>query len=292
MCKFKVPAGSVGVRTDVFVAEKFPQYTRASLKTLFDREEVTIGGLPVKPGYKLRLNDLVSVNTDLLNTQLEPIDMPIIYEDTDVLVINKPSGVLTHSKGAINTEATVASFINSKITDENLKGNRAGIVHRLDRPTSGVIVCAKNLSAQTWLQKQFSQRKAQKTYLAVTEGIPEPKEAVIDVPIERNPNKPQTFRAGQGGKPAQTKYRVVKTYQKEGKSFALLELTPVTGRTHQIRVHLKYIGHPVVGDHVYGHEGRAMLLHAKSSEITLPDKSRHTFTAPTPPTFAEFLGDD
>jgi 23S rRNA pseudouridine1911/1915/1917 synthase len=292
MQEFKVNKASVGVRTDVFVAKNFPKYTRASLKALFDRSEVAVNKIPAKPGYKLRLNDTISVITDLLNVRLESIDMPIIYEDDDVVVINKPAGVLTHSKGALNTEATVASFIDDKITDKNLTGNRAGIVHRLDRHTSGVIICAKTAAAQSWLQKQFSQRRTRKTYLAVVEGVPEPDEAIIDVPIERSPSKPQTFRAGQGGKPAQTMYKVIKAYQRNNQSFSLLELKPVTGRTHQIRVHLKYIGHPVVGDRIYGHDGRAMLLHAKSLEVTLPDKSRRTFAAPLPSAFEGYLTDE
>jgi 23S rRNA pseudouridine1911/1915/1917 synthase len=292
MQEFKVNKASVGVRADVFVAKKFPDYTRAALKALFDRSEVALNKVPVKPGYKLRLGDKIYVITDLLNVKPELIELPVLYEDDDVAVINKPPGVLTHAKGCINTEATVATFLSSKITDKNLIGNRAGIVHRLDRVTSGVIIGAKNSKAQTWLQKQFSQRKTKKTYLAVVEGEPKAGEAVIDIPVERNPSKPQTFRVGQGGKSAQTKYKVIKTVIKSNRSYSLLELTPVTGRTHQIRVHLKYIGHPIVGDWVYGHESDSMLLHAKSLEITLPSRSRQTFTAPTPQSFKEFLGND
>jgi 23S rRNA pseudouridine1911/1915/1917 synthase len=220
------------------------------------------------------------------------MDLPVIYEDDDVVVINKPAGILTHAKGCINTEATVATFLSSKITDKDLTGNRAGIVHRLDRVTSGVIIGAKNSKAQAWLQKQFSQRKTKKNYLAIVEGEPKELEVVIDVPIERNPSRPQTFRAGQGGKSAQTRYKVIKTVVKGNKSYSLLELTPVTGRTHQIRVHLKYIGHPIVGDWVYGHESDNMFLHAKSLEVTLPDKSRQIFSAPTPPAFKEFISND
>lgn len=292
MQEFKIDNKSVGIRADVFVAKKFPEYTRAALKALFNRSEVALNKVPVKPGYKLRLGDNVSIITDLLNVKPELIDLPVLYEDEDVVVINKPAGILTHAKGCINTEATVATFLHSKITDKDLTGNRAGIVHRLDRVTSGVIIGAKNSKAQAWMQKQFSQRKTKKTYLAVVDGEPKDEEAMIDVPIERNPSNPQTFRAGRGGKSAQTKYKVIKTIIKDNKSYSLLELTPVTGRTHQIRVHLKYIGHPIVGDFVYGREADAMLLHAKSLEITLPSKSRQTFSAPTPQSFKEFLGND
>ena len=274
------------------MTEKFLQFTRTSLKALFDRNDVVVNKVPVKPGYKLRLGDKVSVITNLLNIQPGPISLPIIYEDDDVIVINKPAGVLTHSKGALNTEATIASFIKDKITDKDMTGNRAGIIHRLDRATSGVIICAKTDKALKSLQKQFSQRKTKKTYLAIVEGMPQPEEAIIDVPIERNPNKPQIFRVDSDGKPSQTRYRVKKTYQMVNNSFSLLEIMPITGRTNQIRVHLKYIGHPIVGDRVYGHDGRSMLLHAKSLEINLLDGKRRTFESPTPLAFKEFLAND
>lgn len=292
MRRFKIAGGSAGTRADIFIAEKFPEHTRAALKALFGTKQVTINDIPVKSGYKLKSNDMISVNTHLINMHPEPIQLPVVYEDNDIVVINKPVGVLTHAKGSLNTEATVATFLSARITDKNLAGNRAGIVHRLDRATSGIIICAKNSKTLAWLQKQFSQRKVKKVYLAIVEGTPHPAEAIIDVPIERNPKKPQTFRAGQGGKPAQTRYRVIRTSNKNAQFYSLLELIPLTGRTHQLRIHLKYIGHPIVGDKVYGHDGRTMLLHAKSLEITLPDKSIRTFSAPTPSAFTDFLGND
>ena len=126
--------------------------------------------------------------------------MPIIFEDANCLVINKPVGVLSHSKGAYNPEATVATFIEPKLS--GMIGDRAGIVHRLDRATSGVMICAKTPEALSYLQKQFSQRKVKKTYYAVIPGQLEPEEALIDIPIERDPQNPKTFRASQTGRTA------------------------------------------------------------------------------------------
>lgn len=275
-------------RIDVFLAENLPDFSRSSLAGLFDKKLVTVNGHPVKPSYKLRAGDKVEVNTSLLESEPDAIEIPIIYEDDDVIVMNKPAGLLTHSKGALNTEATVASFIKPMLTNKNMTGNRAGIVHRLDRATSGVIITAKNDMALTWLQKQFSTRKTNKTYLAIVEGAPTPEEALIDAPIERNPKKPQTFRVGTGGRPAQTKYKVLKIFKASNNQLSLVELNPKTGRTHQLRVHLKYIGHPVVGDRVYGHDGEHMYLHAKSLEIILPGGRHMKFEIPEPKIFKDF----
>lgn len=287
--EFIVSTKDVGKRTDVFVAEKFPEYARSSLKGLFDKNLVLVNGHTEQPGDKLKRGDAVRVDSTPLTKLPEHIELPIIYEDEDVIVINKPEGLLSHGKGALNTEPTVASYLARKINDKKLTGNRAGIVHRLDRATSGVIIGAKNSMALSYLQKQFSLRKTKKTYLAVVEGIPSPDEAIIDAPIIRSPQKPQTFKAALGGKPAQTKYKLLKSYKKNGRNYAMLLLQPTTGRTHQLRVHLAYIGHPIVGDRVYGHVGEHMLLHAKSLEITLPNKERKIFEANTPAYFEEYL---
>ncbi len=290
--EFKTTKPSVGSRADVFIAAKYPQFARSALKSLFDRHSVKVNGKDAKPGYKLRLDDKILVNVQNLMVKPKPIDLPIIYEDNDVVVIDKPAGILTHSKGAPNLEPTVASFIREKIRDKQLTGNRAGIVHRLDRATSGVIICARNRLALGWLQKQFAGRKAKKVYLAVVEGTPETKEAIIDVPIGRNPKRPQTFKALPAGRPAQTQYRVLKKIAKSGRDFSLVELQPLSGRTHQIRVHLAYVGHPVVGDRLYGHGGPEMLLHSHTLEMAIPSRKKKAFIAPIPQSFKDFLGND
>ncbi|MCA9329939.1 RluA family pseudouridine synthase, partial [Candidatus Saccharibacteria bacterium] len=198
----------------------------------------------------------------------------------DCLVVYKPEGVLTHSKGKFNPEATVSTFI--RPFTEGMEDNRGGIVHRLDRVTSGLLICAKNEPALKWLQEQFATRKAQKTYVALVEGVPSNAEAVIDMPIERNPKKPQTFRVGPNGKPATTRYKVLVANQK----YSLLELKPTTGRTHQLRVHLAQLGHPIVGDQLYGAQpADRVFLHAKSLQLILPNKKLMTFECDLPKIF-------
>ncbi len=243
------------------------------------------GPVERKSGYKLRAGDKIEVEYNQhQHAEIPTIDLPVIYEDRSCVVINKPPGVLSHSKGAFNPEATVATWLTGRL--KGLSGERAGIVHRLDRATSGVMICAKTPEAQSWLQKQFSLRKAKKTYLAIVSGTLKQAEAIIDMPIERNPKKPQTFRVGSNGKPATTAYKVLKISDQ----FSLVKLVPTTGRTHQLRVHLKQLGHPILGDTLYGGNIAARLyLHAASLEITLPSRVRKTFEAALPPEFQDII---
>lgn len=275
-----------GKRLDVVVAAALPILSRAFVHRLIEDGLVTIDGKPAKPGHKVREGNQLAVDYDESQLGVYPdLDLPIIYEDDECVVINKPAGVLTHALNVHGAEATVASFLRSKVT--GMDGERAGVVHRLDRATSGVIIGARNQAALSWLQKQFSQRNVKKTYIAVVEGTPKRAEAVIDMPIERNPKAPATFRVGPNGKSAATHYKVLKTNGKH----ALVELQPETGRTHQLRVHMTQIGHPIVGDPLYGSGtfGDRLFLHAHSLEITLPNRERRTFTAPLPPEFEEQL---
>lgn len=283
MSQFIISGDDAKQRLDQFLSSKFTNVSRSFLQQLIDKETITVNGLKQKSGYKLRANDVVDVDYDFTELKQLEIDLPILYEDDDCLVINKPTGVLSHSKGAFNPEGTVASFIKPKLTYE---GDRAGIVHRLDRATSGVIICAKTPEAMEWLQKQFSQRKVKKTYVAIIKGVPEVKQAVLEVPIERNPKDPKTFRPGKSGKPAITEYEVTE----QGPTYSLLTLKPTTGRTHQLRVHLKFLGFPIVGDPIYdGEPNERLLLHAHKLEITLPNRERKVFEATLPPEFHAIL---
>jgi 23S rRNA pseudouridine1911/1915/1917 synthase len=269
-------------RLDNYVVGQIEGISRAFAAKLIERGDVLVNGEPQrKAGYKLRVKDTISITYDAAAEQIIPdIDLPVLYEDDDCVVINKPLGVLTHSKGAFNPEATVASWLRSRVS--NMDGERAGIVHRLDRATSGVMICAKTPEALSWLQKQFSQRRVKKTYMAVIAGSLRPAEAVIDMPIERNPKKPQTFRVGSNGKPAVTQYKTLQSNDKE----SLLELKPETGRTHQLRVHLANLGHPILGDTLYGGKSSSRLyLHAAALELTLPNRTRQTFSVQVPEEF-------
>lgn len=273
-------------RLDQYVARQLPGVSRTFGARLIEQDRVLVNGrTQSKAGYKLRPADKVEILYDEAELgQIPDIELPVIYEDKNCVVIDKPAGVLSHSKGAFNPEATVATWLSEQVS--NLKGDRAGIVHRLDRLTSGVMICAKTPEAQSWLQKQFSERKAKKVYLAVVIGTPKNKEAVIDMPIERNPKKPQTFRVGSQGKPARTQYKVLKI----GDRLSLLEMRPTTGRTHQLRVHLQHLGHPILGDTLYGGQpAERLFLHAAELEITLPNKQRKTFQSSVPPEFEEVV---
>jgi 23S rRNA pseudouridine1911/1915/1917 synthase len=271
-------------RLDQRVVEQIPTLTRSYAAKLIEDGKVKVNGEVItKTGYKMRLGDSVEVDHDEdLFKQIPTIDLKVLYEDDDCVVIEKPIGLLTHSKGAFNPEATVATWLRGRLT--SMQGERAGIVHRLDRATSGVMICAKTPEAHSWLQKQFSQRKTKKTYSAVINGTMDPPEAVIDMPIERNPKKPQTFRVGANGKSAITRYQVLQTNEK----YSLVELKPETGRTHQLRVHLAHFHHPIVGDELYGGEkANRLYLHAHMLEITLPNRDRKVFTSTVPKSFAE-----
>lgn len=273
-------------RLDQKVVELMPMLSRAFAAKLIEGGKVQVNSRVVdKPGHKLRQNDKVTVDYEPAELERIPhIDLPVVYEDDDCVVINKPVGILAHSKGSFNPEATVATWLRERVS--GMSGERAGIVHRLDRATSGVMICAKTPAALLWLQKQFSQRRVKKTYYAVVSGHMPHEHAIIDMPIERNPKKPQTFRAGQGGKSALTEYFV----REQNDHYSLLELRPQTGRTHQLRVHLATLGHPIVGDVVYdGKPAERMYLHAAKLEITLPNRNRKVFESTVPAAFRAMI---
>ncbi len=290
-----------GERLDKALSAMYPDYSRSALEKLIETGQVLVNGLVVKTKRKLRLDDEITVNFNELTRAVDEIELPVIYEDENIVVIDKPIGVLSHSKGTFNKEGTVATWLKQHVTGVAPKGsdvpnvilegaqelnfwdsNRAGIVHRLDRGTSGVMICAKNEATVSHLGKQFSERNVKKTYVAVIKGELSIPEGKIDVPIERNPKKPATFRAGINGKVAQTYF---KTTQTNGK-YSLVELNPKTGRTHQLRVHLDYLKHPIVGDEFYkGETAERLMLHAAKLEITIPTSKRVTFEAPVPEIF-------
>lgn len=287
-------------RLDQYVVQERPRLSRAFAVKLIEQGQVLVNGQQEKPGYKLRATDEVTIDFEETALDVVPeIDLPIVYEDADVLVIDKPTGVISHARGRYWDEASVASFVRHHLAREGSvafdeqagegRPLRGGIVHRLDRATSGIMICAKHPEAMSWLQKQFSDRKTKKTYIAIVSGHVKPEEAIIDMPIERNPKLPSTFRVGANGKPSVTAYKVIRSTE----NYDELQLTPHTGRTHQLRVHLKQLGHPIVGDPLYeGGAAERLFLHAHSLEITLPSRERVTFTAPIPDAFEGLLSDD
>ncbi|HSH55701.1 MAG TPA: RluA family pseudouridine synthase [Candidatus Limnocylindrales bacterium] len=273
-------------RLDQRVVEQVPTLTRSYAVKLIDDGKVMVNGTVVtKAGYKMRAGDSVAVDYDeTLFAAIPDIELPVLYEDEDCAVINKPVGVLTHSKGAFNPEATVATWLRGRL--RSMEGERAGIVHRLDRATSGVMMCAKTPEAHAWLQKQFAQRRVKKAYRAIISGSFDDAAWIIDMPLERNPKLPQIFRVSANGKAAQTTCMTLQTTDK----LSLVELRPHTGRTHQLRVHMSHFGHPIVGDTLYnGVPADRLYLHALSLEVTLPNRERATFEVPMPAAFDEYF---
>jgi 23S rRNA pseudouridine1911/1915/1917 synthase len=284
----EVPAAQVE-RLDQAVIRQLPKLSRSAAVSLISNGKVRVNGHTAgKASQKVRAEDQIAIDYDPAQqtVKLPKLQLPVIYEDKDCVVINKPTGVLTHSKDEFSQEPTVATWLESRAPA--MKGERAGIVHRLDRATSGVMICAKTPDSLKWLQRQFSERKAKKTYVAIIKGKPTETEAVIDMPIERNPRKPQTFRVGVNGKPAVTAYKVLQGDNRN--RYSLLELQPTTGRTHQLRVHLHKLGHPIVGDDLYdGPKSNRLYLHAEKLEITLLNKKRQSFEAPVSKSFKEVM---
>lgn len=275
------------MRLDVYLATYWPEYSRSQWQKFCKDGHVSVNGeVVIDPAYSLGEDDEVQTTPPAVEDHSEKT-LPVVYEDDNVIVINKPAGILTHAKGAPLNEFTVAEFMRFRTSDKP-ESNRPGIVHRLDRDTSGIIICAKNPEAHSHLQRQFSDRKVKKLYHALLESTPKELIAIIRLPLERNPKRPQTFRVGANGKPAETHYKV----QSELKDNAcLVELKPLTGRTHQLRVHMEYLGCPIIGDKLYGNgkESLRMYLHASQLEITIPGGERRVFEAPLPSEFTDYI---
>jgi len=270
-------------RLDIELSDRYPKISRSTLQKYIKAGHVKVNGAVItRPKQDvLETDDIAMVPPEYSDFSAQ--ELPIIYIDDNVIVINKPTGVLTHSKGVMNDEFTVADFFR-RYTTFGLETSRPGIVHRLDRDTSGVIIGARHEEAADLLKKQFADRIAKKEYLAVTDGIPKTVSAVVDLPIGRNPSAPSTFRVDPSGKMAVTTYEVVATTDDQ----ALVKLWPKTGRTHQLRVHMQYLNAPIAGDRVYGKKKADRLyLHAHSLEITIPASKRETFVAPVPKEFTD-----
>lgn len=278
-------------RLDKFVATHLPELSRAYIQRLIDEGFIRVDGMVRKRTFKVTPGELVTVelpppaDEEILP---EPIPLDIVYEDADIIVVNKPAGMVVHPAPG-HAHGTLVNALLYHAPDMVMTGtHRPGIVHRLDKDTSGLIVVAKTDRARLMLLEQWQQRLVGKTYLALVRGTVEPDEATIDVPIGRDPRDRQRIAALPSGRQAITHIRVRQRYQ----GATLLEAEPETGRTHQIRVHLAFIGHPIVGDPVYNpHTGPTggrhalvprQFLHAARLSLILPDGRRMTFESELP----------
>ena len=286
-------------RLDKFLAGKIKEFSRSQLQKAVQNSAIKINGhFVIKPGFRLRKNDrvvvleekLISPNEKLKIEPDEKIQLKIIYEDDNILVIDKPAGLLVHPT-LKEYQHTLVNALISRYPDIISVGEspmRPGIVHRLDKETSGLLIIAKNQNTFYFIKEQFLNRTVEKKYLALVEGIPKNKEGIIEYAIRPSKNyrlkkiavKPFLAKVSDGKKEepikkseraAKTYYKVIRTFNDK---FALLDVEPKTGRTHQIRVHLASIGHPIIGDSLYGAKTKLSknrhFLHAYYLKFILP----------------------
>ncbi len=270
-------------RLDKYLVKILEPISRSEIQKLIKSRQITVNKKPTEASYNLRKDDFLEITfPPPKRIQPEKIPLKIIYEDSEILVINKASGVVIYPTSDYH-KGTLANAIASH-TNKILPGEktRPGIVHRLDRGTSGCLVVAKTESALKFLQEQFKKRSVSKKYLCLVSGKLTPENGEINLKIERDPFTIKKWRVGPNGKEAKTLYGVKQYF---GERYSLLEVEPKTGRTHQIRVHFSAIGHPIVGDKLYG--GKPLLkrpfLHATSLGFIHPKTGRFVeFNAPLP----------
>lgn len=282
-------------RLDHFLQEKLPQYSRSRLQEWVKAGRVRVNGTPErKPSYALRCGETVDVEPAAappLRAAPEDLPLEVLYEDDDVIAVNKPSGMVVHAGAGRHSGTLVNALLHRYGALSGVAGElRPGIVHRLDRETSGMLLVARTDAAHRSLAAQFAGRHVAKTYLAMVHGVVKEDSGRIDKPITRDPVRRTRMTASAGtGRSAHTEYRVLKRFLR----FTYLEVSIGTGRTHQIRVHLAAIGHPVVGDRVYGAPARVQdapplegrfFLHAWRIRFTSPSTGEPLMlTAPLAP---------
>ncbi len=282
-----------GIRLDIFIATNKEKLSRTTVKRLIDQGNIHVNGKIEKVSYKVQKNDVIEINqpeVKELNLKAQDIPIQVIYEDSDIIVVNKPKGLVVHPANG-NWDGTLVNAIMS-ICKDSLSGIggeiRPGIVHRLDKDTSGLLIVAKNDEAHINMSNQIKDRLVKKIYYALVRGNVVENEATINMPIGRSSKDRKKMAVSKNGKEAVTHFKVLERFN----NYTLLEVKIDTGRTHQIRVHLSEIGHPVVGDEVYSNGKNefgvhGQLLHAKSLDFKHPINGKQMHLEAELPT--EFL---
>ena len=284
---FKVPTS--GQRLDLFLSEELIGQTRSSIQNLILKKYVTVNGQVSKASYKVKTGELVSVMIPLALDQTNPpiaqnLPLTIVYEDSTLLVVNKAAGISVHPGPGHSSHTLVNALLWHYPDLQNVgESLRPGIVHRLDKDTSGLMAIAKTSKALKSLQKQWKDRAVTKRYWALVQGCPSPTSGIIELPIGRDPRYRQKMAVVASGKPAITSYQT----KEEFGAVTLLDVSLETGRTHQIRVHMAAIGHPLIGDQIYNKKSSAILqrqfLHAHTLGFHLPNSGNfRTFCSSLP----------
>ncbi len=289
---FTVSPEEISRRLDIYLRDRLPELTRSSIKNLLEKGRILVNGSALKAGYRVKAGDRIEVflpEPEPVAVEPEPIPLEIIHEDDDIVVINKPPFIAVHPGAGRRKATLVSALLHHTERLSNVGGPlRPGIVHRLDKDTSGVMVVARTNPAHLALSRQFKDHTTKKTYVAVVWGVVKRDEGTIDLVIGRDSAHRKRFSTRtKKGRKAVTRFRVLERFQ----GFTLLELMPLTGRTHQLRVHLCQTGHPIVGDPLYGRRTpskrlpttvrealggiRRQLLHALTLGFVHPGENRY-----------------
>ena len=294
-----VVGADAGQRLDRLLAARLPELSRAAVQVLIDAGQVRVEGRARKPSYRPKAGDRVEVLIPPpvpVDIRPEPIPLSVVFEDDDLLVVDKPAGMVVHPAPG-HQAGTLVNAVLAYLPSVRINGSiRPGIVHRLDRETSGLLVVAKHERALAALAAQFQERRTLKVYLALLDGVVDPAEGTIDVPVARDPRNRQRMAARHEGRPALSHFRVIERFARH----TLVEVRIESGRTHQIRVHCAFIGRPVTGDPLYGAGGHGseavpelplgrQFLHAARLGLWLPSGPWREFTSPLPPDLAATL---
>lgn len=281
-------------RLDKYISEQIPDLSRSRVKELIDDDKILVNGKKEKPSYKVADQDNISIEVPPkkpLNLEPENLNLDIVYEDDDVIVVNKPQGMVVHPAAGHPDHTLVNGLLyHTQELAKSPEGFRPGIVHRIDKDTSGLLMVAKNDKARESLEKQLANKTNKREYLALVHGNFESQSGVINAPIGRNPYNRKQMAVNPNGKAAVTHFTVLEQF----KDYSLVKCILETGRTHQIRVHMKYIGHPLAGDPLYGPKntlkGKGQFLHAETLGFEQPTTGKWLeFSCPIPPIFQKQL---
>ena len=269
------------IRIDTYLSNKL-DISRSKIQKLIDEEKVTVNGKVIKSNYKTKLNDEIEIDDELdFDITVEPVEIPldIVYEDEYLMIINKPSGLVVHPAPG-HYDDTLVNGLLFYLNKDKTKNIRPGIVHRLDKDTSGLMVVAKDEKTMELLSEMISKKEVERKYLAIVDGVIKENTATIDAPIGRDPSNRQKMAINPAGKKAITHIKVIERFKENTFIECLLD----TGRTHQIRVHLSYINHRVTNDPVYGEGDEfGQMLHSYSIKFIHPITKKELFFEQDPP---------
>jgi len=257
-------------RADIFIKSKFPQFSRSQIQKLISDKNITINNSSIKSSTEIKYNDKITIKIPKIDkTPLiaSEIKLEIIYQNSELLIVNKPHGIVVHPSKGHSNDTVINALLGMDIKFEaNLGQTKPFLVHRLDKDTSGLLLVAKNEKMYSYLTEIQKKRKIKKHYLAVINGVPDKKYATIDASISRNKSHRKKMSVNSKGRKSLTTYKVIKSND----NMSLIELELHTGRTHQIRVHMQALGHPIIGDVLYGKKSKLIdrqLLHAYKLEF-------------------------